>query len=503
MNSHVSYPRLILLMCGLIHISLPRLSAEPINLGSRRELFVDRHLIEKLDGAQLRLHHPTPRNVAIIHDEPWEGKGCCYMTVFQDGPIYRMYYRGLNVEYLEGKWIQSNEQVTCYAESDDGIHWRKPKLGLFESGNSKQNNIVLTFANEKHATHNFCPFRDDRPGVPTAERYKGVGGVIGGLYAYCSPDAIHWKKMQEQPILTDGAFDSQNLAFWDSEHQLYRVFFRAFRNDGRDILTRVSDDFLNWREQGWLEYAPGRANEHYTNQVLPYDRAPHIYLGFPTRYLDRGWSPSMEALPQLEFRRLRATSDQREGTALTDGVLMASRDGRNFTVWHESFLRPGLQENNGWFYGSNYQSWGLVPTRSFLDDAIDELSFYVNEITPDRKHSAHRRWTIRVDGFVSVNAPMKGGELVTKPIVFSGQQLELNFATSAAGSIRIEIQNPDGSPIEGFKLEQCPEIFGDTLRRIIPWKDNQTLASLSGKPVRLRFVLKDADLYSFRFGPPD
>ena len=97
---------------------------------------------------------------------------------------------------------------------------------------------------------------------------------------------------------------------------------------------------------------------------------------------------------------------------------------------------------------------------------------------------------------------MKGGELVTKPIVFAGQQLELNFATSAA-SIRIEIQNPDGSPIEGFKLDQCPEIFGDTLRRIIPWKDNQTLVSLSGKPVRLRFVLKDADLYSFRFGPPD
>ena len=110
-----------------------------------------------------------------------------------------------------------------------------------------------------------------------------------------------------------------------------------------------------------------------------------------------------------------------------------------------------------------------------------------------------RRFTLRSDGFVSASASNAGGELVTKPIRFSGDKLALNFSTSAAGSIRIEIQDANGTPIPGFTLADAPEIFGDALDQVVPWKDNHTLAELSGKPVRLRLVMKDADIYAFRF----
>ncbi|MEO6785158.1 MAG: hypothetical protein ABI318_03405, partial [Chthoniobacteraceae bacterium] len=107
----------------------------------------------------------------------------------------------------------------------------------------------------------------------------------------------------------------------------------------------------------------------------------------------------------------------------------------------------------------------------------------------------------RLDGFVSVNAPMRGGELLTKPITFTGSKLALNFSSSAAGSIRVEIQDADGKALPGFALDDCEETFGDAIARIVTWKNGADVSSLAGKPVRLRFVLKDADLFALRFMP--
>ena len=84
-------------------------------------------------------------------------------------------------------------------------------------------------------------------------------------------------------------------------------------------------------------------------------------------------------------------------------------------------------------------------------------------------------------------------------IVFEGKELVMNFSTSAAGSVRVEIQNIDGKPIEGFTLDDCPEIFGDRIEQVVKWKGGSDVSKLVGKPIRIRFVLKDADLYSIRF----
>jgi len=474
---------------------------EPIDLGARLELFVDSHLIDRLSGgARRQLHHPVAREVAIVMDQPWEGNAVNYVTAFQDGPRYRLYYRGADVKYNKTGYRESHPDLYCYAESTDGIHWTKPTLGLFAFQGSKENNIV--WDGHGIGNHNFTPFKDRNPNAAAGAQYKALGvggsGADRGLYAFKSADAIHWTLLADKPVITKGAFDSQNLAFWDSVRHEYREYHRDFR-DGRDIRTCTSKDFLHWTDPVFLDYSPNRVSQLYTNQIIPYYRNPHLFLGFPTRYVDRGWTKSAEALPRYAYRRIRGAKSPREGTAVTDTMLITSRDGRRFDVWPESFIRPGLRTTDSWFYGDVYQNWGLVETKSSLPDGPPELSVYVTESTMQERTAYLRRYTLRVDGFVAVTAPLAGGELVTKPFRFRGRRLLLNYSTSAAGSLRIEVQDASGTPIPGFELDTAPDIYGDAIAQVAPWKEGSALAPLAGQTIRLRIVLRDADLYSLRF----
>jgi len=110
-----------------------------------------------------------------------------------------------------------------------------------------------------------------------------------------------------------------------------------------------------------------------------------------------------------------------------------------------------------------------------------------------------RRYTFRLDGLASAQSDAAGGQLLTRPLTFSGSQLRLNYSTSAAGSVRVELCDLKGQPLPGFSAEECPEIVGNELERVVMWKGRGRLAELSGKPVRIRFLLKDADLFSFQF----
>ena len=363
-----------------------------VDIGNRLELFVDEHLLDEMTGgAGLRLHKPIPREKALVTDKPWEGNMCGYVTVFRDDETYRMYYKAWHVTMNEGK-MQEHHLLIAYAESRDGIHWQKPDLGLFDFHGSSKNNIVWEGEGEDlKGIHGFAPFKDANPACPPGARYKAVGAnrdCKGGLYAMTSPDGIHWAMLREEPIITKGAFDSQNLAFWDPARGEYRAYIRDFR-DGwcRDIRTATSDDFVHWTDPVWLEY-------------------------------------------------------------------------------------PG---------------------------APPELSFYVTEGYWRGESTTFRRYTLRLDGFVSVQAPMSGGEFVTRPLRFEGSRLALNFSTSAAGSVRIEIQDVSGQPIQGFSLSDCPETVGDEIERMVSWKQGGDVSQLVGQPIRLRFVMKDADIYALHF----
>ena len=477
-----------------------------IDIGSRRELFVDTFLIESLDGAQQRLHHPVAQNIATVNNAPWEGAGSGYHSVIHDGDVYRMYYRGSALGVAAGK-LKIGPQVYCYAESPDGKTWTKPDLGLFMHDGSKQNNIILTGL----GCHNFAPFLDSNPACRPDERFKALGGTAkeGGLFAFKSADGIHWSLLQQDPVITVGAFDSQNLAFWDGNIQKYRAYFRTFTKGVttakqwtpagyRAIRTAASADFLAWGDEADLTYEDSPGEHLYTNQVGPYYRAPHILIGFPTRYVERGWSESMRALPELKHREERADAHLRYGTALTEGLLMASRDGVHFDRWNEAFLRPGPQRPDTWNYGHQFIAWHAVETKSDLPGAASEISLYASEGAWTGSSNAMRRYTLRLDGFVSVNAPWKGGELITRTLKFDGRKLAINFATSAAGSVQVEIQHPNGTVVPGFGLNDCRELFGDSVDRTVTWQGGPDVSKLSGNALRLRFVLKDADLYSFQ-----
>ena len=161
----------------------------------------------------------------------------------------------------------------------------------------------------------------------------------------------------------------------------------------------------------------------------------------------------------------------------------------------EAFVRPGADLQN-WTSRANYAARGIVQT------GPRELSLYV------KHHSGYpsnhvRRYVIRLDGFVSVQAPYAGGEFITKPFIFSGEKLSLNFATSAVGGLLVEVQTADGKPIEGFSQQDCRELIGDRIDQTVTWKHGTDVSRLAGKPIRLRIVMKDADLYSLQFSGSD
>ena len=456
-----------------------------IELGSRRELFVDDYLIERLRGVELRLQKPVPRNVAINHDAPWEGNTSGYHTVFQDGNLFRAYYRGAHYD-SSGTY----EPVVCYAESRDGIKWYRPELGLVNYKGSTRNNIIW----DGVGSLNFTPFRDRNPNCREGEEYKALGTPSArnheeqALFAFKSPDGVHWSLLSEKPVMdhTVGAnvFDSQNLAFYDPLRGCYVGYYRDSIYPGgvrfRQIMTCTSTDFRRWTKPQLLNFGDAPLEHLYTNAVTPYYRGPHIYMGFPKRL-----SPD------------RYMSGNR-ASGVSDSVYMSSRDGLHFKRWGEAFVRPGLQPER-WETRNNMTAWGILETANDLPTAPKELSIFTTEGYYGSQAVRLRRFTMRVDGFVSANAPLRGGELITRPFTFEGGALSLNVGTSAVGSVRVEIQDGDGKALKGYTLRDCDEIYGDSLDRMVTWKGQTDLRGLAGKPVRLHFVLSDADLYSLQF----
>ncbi len=443
-----------------------------IDIGSRLEMFVDRHIVERLDGVSLRLH--TPQRMP----EPLSPLTGGYMTVIKENDRYRAYYRKSKPLFNPEKapppadaWGGTWADITCYAESQDGIEWTEPVLNLVkdELFGSFPNAILDTYP----FAHNLAPFRDKRPGVPEQERFKALAGGTrdSGLHAFASEDGIRWRKLHDSPVLSYDpephgtyAFDSQNISFWSEAEGCYVCYFRHNRTPHgtlRTISRMVSPDFLNWTDQSADFEAPNLPGEQlYTSQTHPYFRAPHIYVALPTRIvLEHGGE--------------------------TDILFMTSRAGarRYDRLFREAFIRPGLEPAR-WENRANYVALNVVPTGSA------EMSIY---------HNNGDRYVLRTDGFASVHASAEGGEFVTRPLIFSGSNLVLNLSTSIRGGIRVELQDAGGMPFSGYALDDCDPILGDSIEYVATWRGQSDLSRFAGRPVRLRFALQDSDLYSLQF----
>jgi hypothetical protein len=437
-----------------------------------------------------------------------------------------MFYRGYDPSVSQEAETRATSR-TCYAESVDGIQWTKPTLGVLPIVNgSRANNIVMPFGEA------FTPFIDTRPGIPPAERYKAIMEVpsedyipltkaigadaIGfasdeiylahGLLGYASGDAIRWRLVSGEPVTPRDPdlfnhYDGSNAVFWSEAEQQYVLYQRhavggELRDGGiRATARSTSRDFLHWTKPVPMTYSDTgttRPEHHlYVNNTQPYFRAPHIYIALQARIMI-----NHQGLTGEQARTV--FPDQRGGgvDSISDTVLLTTRPGstRYDFNFKESFLRPGIGYSN-WTARTNYAGIGIVPTGE------NEMSFYVQRNYAQT--NAHlERMVLRLDGFVAANAPYEGGELVTKPFTFEGAALEINYATSAAGGIKVELQDANGQPIEDYTLADCSEIIGDEIKRVVTWNNGADVSALAGKPVRLRFRMHDADLFSFRFAPP-
>ncbi len=451
----------------LIFASSSVFASEPVKLGNRLELFVDDHLIEKMTGdVKQHLMKPEPKEVVLVTDSPWEGNTSGYYSFFKDGDLFRTVYRGWQ---HDDKMKAEHKEVTCYAESKDGIYWTKPNLGLFEWKGLKENNIIWLGA----GTHNFTAFRDDNPSAPAEGRYKALGGLAGGVAMFQSPDCKRWKLVQDKPVITDGAFDAQNLAFWDTDRNEYRAYWRIFtkgvttkkkwKPEGfRAIRTATSKDFKTWANQADLTYGEDTPAQHlYSNAIQKYFRAPQLFIGFPTRYLPK------------------------EGQRV-EPVLMSSRDGVKFNRWGDPVITedaPKDRKGNR----SNYMTWGMFQ----LPGKPKELSVYATENYYERTPGRVRRFAYRVDGFVAMRGGEKGGDVLTKPLQYEGKNLLMNYVVREGGSLTVEVLDELGKVIGKSKPLQ-----GDAVDGVVEW---EKAPGLDKGVVQLRLSIQNADVFSLKF----
>jgi hypothetical protein len=452
-------------------------------LEDRPQLFVDHHFVESLEGeARLKLWEPRGGEAVLDFDKPWEGRYCGYATVLKDGDRYRMYYRGLPEAGKDG----SDTETTCYAESDDGIHWVKPNLGIHVIDGSTDNNVILK--DGAPFSHNFSPFIDTRPGVDDLERFKAIAGTHASkLATFVSGDGIHWSKKTDA-IITEGAFDSQNVAFWSESEQQYLCYFRVWSQGVfkgyRSIARSTSPDFETWSEPIEMTYSDTPREHLYTNQTQPYFRDPSLYVAIAARFM-----PGRRVVDAETFEAIGGQASY--SGDCSDTVLMTSRGGTSYQrTFMEGFVRPGLGLNN-WSSRTNYPALGLVPT------GPEEMSFYIQRNYGQTSHHL-QRMVLRTDGFASVRGAYSGGVLHTKPFVLKGDELVLNFATSAAGAIRVELRTEDGERLPGFTRGKCDEILGDQIERVVKWGGESDLSPLKGETIRMSVYLNDADLFSIR-----
>ncbi|MFV2066909.1 MAG: malectin domain-containing carbohydrate-binding protein, partial [Pirellulales bacterium] len=458
----------------------PALETDVVAVGSQLELFVDDFLIESMVGASLELH---PAQIVPDSDNPL-GRGA-YPSILFDGTQYQHYYRdnqgGVDPNFGPPFPNGTNNEVTRYETSLDGIDWVKPELDLFQVDVAGPNNVIL--ANDAPAMHNFSPFFDTNPAVDPQQRYKALAGLThaggspvspSGLRAYSSPDGVNWSLLSPDPVITLAdlsggndtfAFDSSMSVFWSEVEGKYVAYYRTWTAGSpgvagslRAISRAVSDDFLKWTDH--RDVIANLSGEHlYTSTVKPYFRAPQIYTAFPTRFLPGQTQSNTQIL------------------------FMTSRDGTSFDrTFGQQVFMPGIPGNR-----QNYATSTVIPT------GPDELSLYTQ---------AGIRYTMRLDGFASIDTSLGAGEMVTRPLTFAGDSLQINFTTAGTGNVRVEILDQQGQSIPGYTLADSDPMSGDDIARTVTWNGNSALSPLAGEAIRLRFVMADADVYAMRFAGP-
>lgn len=507
-------------------------SAEkPVSIGGRRQVFVDGRFIQKSRGIELVVHPPKKTGEMVIKCEhPWEERLGQYHSVLYDGGVYRMWY----TVYGKAEKGELPVRSIAYARSDDGIHWRKPALGLVEVYGRKDNNIVLGhgFGGVKGATHGCMVFLD--PHAPKDERFRLVSNPkeFGKfLQLFSSSDGIHWRLTHRDVLKYRGErhhLDSQNVIFRDERIGKYVAYFRRnlrpLGSQGRSVARAESSELskfgdvedsrvvLGFDEKDPEIYDPVnkmriQAVDFYTNGTVKYPWAEDAYYMFPAEYFHYG----------------TFLKDFRKGQPVNAGTLdvrfAASRDGVGWKRYDRRvFVDLGMKGE--WDCRSIYMAYGLVPARN--EKEMYMYYYGSNTLHGWDREDQHRdrnkrllkraggapeveihglgRLSIRRDGFISARAGYAGGEFSTPLLVFEGDELVLNVDTSAVGVVSVELLDATGKALAGYSLDDCDQIHtANEISRVVKWNGESNTRKLAGRTVRVRFVIRDADLYAFQF----
>ena len=470
-----------------------------------KQLFIDNHVIARLDGVRKVLNQPVkhPRNPLLRKSR--HEQAIDFGTVVHDPKdgLHKMWYQ------IWGD--QENVGTVGYAVSKDGIKWKKPVVDKSTGSNlvifdPKQPWVgapgILIDRRDPDPSRRFKMTYSARPG-PTSTRSSCV--------AY-SADGTHWKAEARNPLIPFS--DTQICPYWDARLARYVAYLRFGPPNIRKIARIESTDFLHWSPK--LTVIPGKsrlggtssnldkpfATNHYTMTAMPY---AGIYVGLLNTYHgetktpipdDKLWMDRVDA--QLVFSRNGVTWQR----VLKDGAITAQqlRENRDWkqAAAGATFLPYGKFKKD-W-------DWGQIYPHHPPLIVGDEIRFYYAGISArhwaalhkDKPDHAIGLATLRLDGFVSVETDRKG-TMTTKPIVFLGDTLVIN-ANAKGGSLVVEALDVTGKPIKGFSASDCAPITTDSVRHVVTWKGHKDCHLLQGRPIRLRFHLKRAKLYAFEPG---
>ncbi len=429
-----------------------------IDFGKRIELLTDDYLIDKTENAVPLLNRPVLRGKVLGFDAPWENPGSLGMTVYEDNGKVVLCYRGYPGP---GSTDTSPEQTACIAVSEDGLTFTRPTIGTVERDGSRENNILRM----DQFCHNFGVFLDTNPAAKPEEKYKAVAGhySLNGLYVFGSPDGINWHQLVEEPVITEGRFDSMNVAFWDKNAGLYRCYSRFLENGIRAIQSCTSADFLHWTApvpNVYLETM--NSKEHlYTNAANVIPGAEHMLISIPMRYNGGREKVTPEATAK----------------GVSDCVLMTSRDGVHWSrKFREAWIAPGLNLHE-WTHRNFIALSGIIQRG-------DDFYLYLmqNYMWEDDGIFCYSLPRYR---FASVYGGYEGGSFTTKPLRFLSDTFYMNYSTAAYGDVQVTVLSEDGSV-----LGETGKIYGNELSRSL------TFDGIAGKIGRLRFTLRDAHVYA-------
>lgn len=453
----------------------------PIALTTEAQLFVDGHLIAKSSGVAHKLHHPErhPANPLLTRAEG-ERIILAYGSVFRDPGAgrYRMWY--------------TNSTGIAYAESEDGIRFTRPPVGLTIDG--KRTNTLTRGHRGRSDTLTILenPDRSDPRKKYLAYafeyRYPDKDGVREqrreGLYLSTSPNGIHWTERpdpvmysewrnaaDQMPGSTAHLGDVHHIS-WDPK--LGKFIGHIKITVGGGVRTRgmaESADGIHWSDPRQIMYADAgdrRGDQIYSMIAFPYESVWLAFVGL-----------------------FHKETDDR-----LDIQLAVSRDGRHWTrPYREPFFPNGPE---GSF------DWGVLHMIANPPLLVDgKLRLYYGGIgsahgvrIPEVKKMGIGLATLRPDGFVSLDAGAAPGEVTTRPLRLAGDRLWLNAAVAPGGEIRVALLKQDYS----VAAEDSLPVAGDSMRHEVRFNPAGALAAArQAHPyLRLRFRLKNASLYSFR-----